>query len=507
MAPPVPGAGTDVAGLRLRDPAPDGARPLVLRRRRGGTDPGTVDGSLVMAGFPRGLEHGNWVRGRQGGPVATGWVEIEGDPAHEAMLRPGFSGTPVWSTEAGAAVGMVGYRVTGAGELIGYMIPVDALLAAWPELAAAIEERDPYRALRAFREQDADLFFGRDELAVQLAGRITAGVPLLGVIGPSGVGKSSLWHAGVVPKLREDGADGLIVVTVRPSDGSSPLSALAFALDRLLVPDREVLARVDATGSLAGRLAGGAMPDVVTAVLDRCAAGKLVVCVDQFEEVFAAAEGERDAFARALRCCLATGSKLSVVVHLRDTFLGAMLRDRSVAELARRWLPVTVGELTDAELSRVMTRPLERIGTVSLADGLVERILRDLRRTPNPLPLLEFTLTELWARRSGGLLTHEAYTKLGGVSRALAEYAGHVWSGLDPPTRAAGERLLVQLTRPIPGDELTVRRTALRSEVDDEQWAVAQRLAGPGCLCCTRSAPRTASRAAARGAMRCLAWS
>lgn len=194
--PPVPGQGMDVAGLRLREPPPQGARPLVLSRRRGG-----LDGSLVMVGFPRGLELGTWVHGRQGGPVATGWVEIESDPARQAMLAPGFSGAPVWSTDADAAVGMVGYRVTGAGTKIGYMLPVDVLLEAWPELAVVIERRVPYRALRPFGEQDADLYYGREELAGQLVDRIRSGVPLISVIGGSGVGKSSLWHAGVVPRL------------------------------------------------------------------------------------------------------------------------------------------------------------------------------------------------------------------------------------------------------------------------------------------------------------------
>ncbi|HEX9336665.1 MAG TPA: hypothetical protein VF892_12305, partial [Pseudonocardiaceae bacterium] len=147
------------------------------------------------------------------------------------------------------------------------------------------------------------------------------------------------------------------------------------------------------------------------------------------------------------------------------------------AELARRWLPITLGEMTEADLRRVMTGPLARVGSVSFADGLVERILDDLRRTPNPLPLLEFTLAELWERRSGGWLTNAAYERLGGVSEALAGYAERVWSGLDPQTRTTAQRLLAQLARPVPGDELTVRRTALRGDCDDAQWALAQRLA------------------------------
>ncbi|MCK7625906.1 serine protease [Streptomyces sp. RS10V-4] len=473
--PPGPEQGMDVVGLRLREPPPAAARPLVLSRRRG-----ELDGSLVMVGFPRGLELGTWVHGRLGGPVATGWVEIESDPARQAMLSPGFSGAPVWSTDADAAVGMVGYRVTGAGAKIGYMLPVDMLLAAWPELAEVIEQRVPYRALRPFTEQDADLYHGREELAGQIADRVRSGAPLICVIGGSGVGKSSLWHAGVVPRLRATDSAGTVrlPLALRPSDAATPLTALAFALDRLMRPGRTApAARLESVAATEARLAGGQLPDLVAAVLEEHRADQLVVCVDQFEEVFAAPDADRSAFVRALLPCLAPGSRLCLLVNLRDTFLGTALADRAIAELARAWLPVTVGEMTQAELRRVMTGPLERVGTVAFADGLVERILDDLAHTPNPLPLLAFALAELWQRRRAGLLTHAAYEELGGISEALARYADRIWAGIDPATREVADRLLIQLVRPLPDGDLAVRRTALRDECDEDQWLVGQRLA------------------------------
>ncbi|MGW2083021.1 nSTAND1 domain-containing NTPase [Streptomyces sp. NPDC001939] len=432
-----------------------------------------------MVGFPRGLELGTWVHGRQGGPVATGWVEIESDPARQAMLAPGFSGAPVWSTDADAAVGMVGYRVTGAGTKIGYMLPVDMLLEAWPELAEVIERRVPYRALRPFTEQDSDLYYGREELAGQLVDRICSGVPLISVIGGSGIGKSSLWHAGVVPRLRAADSSGTVRLTLalRPSDAATPLTALAFALDRLMRPDLTAVARLDSVAATEVWLAGGHLPDIVAAVLEQHRADQLVVCVDQFEEFFAASDNDRSAFVRALLPCLSAGSRLCVLVNLRDTFLGTALADRAAADLARTWLPVTVGEMTEAELRRVMTGPLESVGTVSFADGLVERMLDDLKHTPNPLPLLEFTLAELWQRRRAGLLTHAAYEELGGISEALARYAERIWAGIDPESREVADRLLIQLVRPLPDGNLSVRRTALRDECDENQWTVGQRLA------------------------------
>jgi hypothetical protein len=468
--PPGTEPGSDVAGLRLLEPVPAGARPVVLSRRGGG-----AGDQLVMVGFPRGLELGTWVYGRRGGPVATGWVEIESDPTRQATLAPGFSGTAVWSPDTDAVVGMVVYKVTGAGAKIGYMVLVDALLAAWPDLVDVIERHPPYRALRSFGEQDADLFYGREEQAEQIADLVRTPVPVIGVIGGSGVGKSSLWHAGVLPLLRTDAE--LAIVTVRPSNARTPLHALAFALDKLLVPDRDTVGRLSSVTALAQQLADGAMPDVVASVLDRLGAGRLLVAVDQFEEVLAVSADDRAAFAGALRASLAEGSRLSVLVNLRDTFLAPAWQDRTVAELARRWRPVTLGELTEAELRRVMTGPLRRAGTVGFADGLVERILDDLRRTPNPLPLLEFTLAELWQRRSAGWLTHAAYEEIGGIADALAGYADRVWRGLAPDARNTAELLLVQLVRPLPDGDLAVRRTVVRADCDHTEWTIAERLA------------------------------
>ncbi|WP_456300752.1 nSTAND1 domain-containing NTPase [Streptomyces herbicida] len=59
----------------------------------------------------------------------------------------------------------------------------------------------PYRGLARFEPADAQLFFGRDELAAQLAERYIAH-RLVAVVGASGSGKSSLLRAGLIPLLQ-----------------------------------------------------------------------------------------------------------------------------------------------------------------------------------------------------------------------------------------------------------------------------------------------------------------
>jgi hypothetical protein len=70
--------------------------------------------------------------------------------------------------------------------------------------------------------------------------------------------------------------------------------------------------------------------------------------------------------------------------------------------------------------------------SVAFEAGLVERILKEVAAEPGHLPLLEFALTQLWSRCQGGLLTHAAYTAIGGVEGALARHADASFALLAP---------------------------------------------------------------------------
>ena len=89
---------------------------------------------------------------------------------------------------------------------------------------------NPYVGLRSFGEADSALFFGRDELADSLAAAVRSS-PFVAVVGASGSGKSSLVHAGLVPRLRRAGRE-------RRDDGAGkrPGGAVAHGAARRRYP-------------------------------------------------------------------------------------------------------------------------------------------------------------------------------------------------------------------------------------------------------------------------------
>lgn len=239
------------------------------------------------------------------------------------------------------------------------------------------------------------------------------------------------------------------------------------------------MSRVDAVSALADQLRRGYLTEIVSALLHRAAADRLVLVVDQFEEVFAGSgAAELAEFGSVLTSALNDRSRrFGVVAALRADFLGEALRHPALAPLvADQWL-VTVAEPTRAELCELITRPVERLRSVDYEPGLVDRLLGDVGASPGRLPLLQFALAELWDRQKAGRLTHDAYDEIGEVDQALARHAEEVWTGLVPGQRQAAQRLLVQLVRPVPEGPSFTRRAARRSELDAAAWAVAGRLA------------------------------
>ncbi|WP_327368384.1 nSTAND1 domain-containing NTPase [Streptomyces sp. NBC_01217] len=463
--PPGTEAPEDLAGLRLTDPAPVAATPAALVAHGD-----TFDLRGVVLGFPALSDSGVWSIGRLRGRQAHGWVQIDVDGTSQFDIRKGFSGVPVWDAERTAAVGMIITAWRGSGIRSAYMVPAAELFAAWPQLRAMAQPPSPFPGLRSFTEAESGVFFGRDGLAARIAG-----MSRTAVLGPSGVGKSSLVRAGVLPRLREDPAN--LIVSMRPSEARTPLRSLALALDRSVAAEREPADRLDRVSALTDRIVREGLREAVAAVLETHRADRLLLFVDQLEEIFAQSDDRADAFGTALAEAAAPHSRLRLLSAVRADFLGSALNRPRLRFLVDDHRLVTVGELDDPELRRAITGPVEEIRSVAYEEGLVGRIMDEVGYAPGRLPLVQFTLAQLWERQENGLLTHRAYTEAGGVQHALARHAEQVWSGLDGPGRTAATRLLTQLVHPLPDRVSFTRRSAARADFDDDAWALAGRLA------------------------------
>lgn len=312
----------------------------------------------------------------------------------------------------------------------------------------------PYKGLAEFEAADADYYFGRERLIAELIARFVGG-QFLGLVGDSGSGKSSALRAGLLPALSGGvlpGSDSWPQVLLRP--GEHPLAELSRAIARA-VPHVDVPAD-DASVAL-------------DAALATLAAGRrLVVVVDQFEEVFNATrdDAERTAFIDLL-----TGERsgLKVIVAIRADHYGRCAAYPALARLLGSD-QVLVGPLTSAELAAVIEHPAQRVG-LRVEPALTEALVTDAGTEPGVLPLLSTCLLELWGAREDGRLTLAAYRAGGGLQGAIARLAEATYADLDPHRQSVARALLLRLAGPGEGSELVRRRVSL-DELDADNDAV-----------------------------------
>ena len=337
----------------------------------------------------------------------------------------------------------------------------------------------PYVGLRAFREEDADFFCGREaftERLVEAVGRAS----FLAVVGPSGSGKSSVVLAGLIPALRQGalpGSETWEIATFTPGD--RPLRRLAAPLVALLEPEIGEVDRLGETATLAHYLRRGrvTLAEVAHRVLEKQpGTERLLLVADQFEELFALCrdEAERAAFTEQLLDATADGRPVMVILTLRADFYGHLLSHRPLGERVEAG-QVNILPMSQAELRQAIEAPVEKVG-LRFEEGLVERVLADVADAPGALPLLEFALTELWERRRGGLLTHAAYEDIGEVSGAIAQRAEQVYDRLNDVERHLAQRGFLRLVAPGVETEDTRRRATLQElQPDDPSEAEATR--------------------------------
>ncbi len=317
------------------------------------------------------------------------------------------------------------------------------------------EHESPYPGLTAFQEEDAGRFFGRARDIARVASRLREH-PIVGIAGPSGIGKSSLVRAGIVPALKASG-DAWETYIVRP--GRQPLASLAGAVAPLTSAPTQDGTRVtnpkaiEAYEGLVDRLT--AEPGHLGELLRERAARKntkILLFVDQLEELYTNVPdaAERRVFAAALAGAADDAtSPVRVVVSIRSDFMDRVGEHRAFLDQLMRGL-VFLQPLGRPELREALTRPLDAHGYRIDGEDLVEHMLDQVASAPGGLPLLQFAASQLWDRRDRKhqLITRAAHDAMGGIAGALATHADEVLASMPASRHGLVREIFQRLITP-----------------------------------------------------------
>jgi energy-coupling factor transporter ATP-binding protein EcfA2 len=343
----------------------------------------------------------------------------------------------------------------------------------------------PYQGLLPFDRPSARFFFGRKPVIQNLRQKLEEGNFVL-AIGAAGSGKSSAVQAGLIPLL--EASSWRVLEPIVP--GSEPVAQLKRALAALVqaLHARELDELIDSA------------PDLQPVIQLLPGSERVLLVVDQFEEVFAVCSqpADRHRFIQLLtRISQIPSRRLATVILLRADFLEpcldyplltALIQERAV------YIPPLVGD----SLQQAIACPAALSG-FPLETGLLEAILEDVSQEKSGLSKLQFALTQLWHQRDRHTrqLTLALYRQLGGVSSALNRHAEQLYSSLKPQQQDWVKQIFLQLVREgtgchdMPQRQPKSQLLAIAGESPDQRLALSDsldRLVAEGLLATGESA-------------------
>jgi hypothetical protein len=279
--------------------------------------------------------------------------------------------------------------------------------------------RSPFPGLLAFDEDDAAVYFGRDDDIRQLIERLNArraqgGAKMVVLLGASGSGKSSLMRAGALPRLKRDQRNWIVVPPFRPQ--LHPIDEVAQAIAVTLGHSgswrrlREELRSNPSERTLSDlardlRAAHGAN------------SAHILISIDQGEELFGTAEPtEAQRFWTVLNFMLTEHLPFIVLIGLRSDYLGQLQLAPGLTAAIDNFL---LKPLPPDRVRDIIEGPA-RVAGIEVDNAMMAAAIKDAG-TDDALPLLAFVLRELYDRCAGrNRLTYEAYRSIGDEQAQLS---------------------------------------------------------------------------------------
>ena len=312
----------------------------------------------------------------------------------------------------------------------------------------------PYVGLRPFQQSESLLFFGRRQQIAELMDRLHD-TRFLAIVGSSGCGKSSLIRAGLMPRLEAgflvENRDRWFFSTLTP--GSEPLDRLAASFNMPLNAIKEEGAFA-ITSHLTAMDTGG----------DR----NCFILVDQFEELFRFAAGNRDQAADFVQILLSLVSQrdfpVFVAITMRSDFLGECDAFTGLPEALNR-SQYFVPRLNRQQRREAIEGPV-KLFREQMTPQLLDRLVNDVGDEPGQLPVLQHALLRTWeqwtASGAKGPLDLDHYDAIGGIKDSLSRDAE---AALPVAGHTLAERIFRRLTTTDAANR-RIRRPALLSELE-----------------------------------------
>ncbi|ELS05548.1 WD40 repeat-containing protein, partial [Xenococcus sp. PCC 7305] len=290
------------------------------------------------------------------------------------------------------------------------------------------QDKCPYRSLSSFSEQqeDALVFYGRTKITRQLIQKVNNKERLIAVFGQSGSGKSSLLRAGLLYQLKL----GQLIPGSNNWTYLEPITPGEHPLERLPQAFKEKLPQTKE---------------------DR----PIILIIDQFEECFTMCDEKyRLAFIAQLQKLLKLRKNLQIILGMRSDFRSRLREYPQFATLMGE-SKINVANLNQEEIREAIEKPAEWVG-LGIEDGLKQQLINDVQDYPGSLPLLQYTLTELWQEAKAQkekFLRLKTYQELGGIEGTLEKRADEVYASLseknvqESEKQKVAKRIFLELTQ------------------------------------------------------------